>query len=726
MTLHINVPPDVPNQPALRHFPYTCGPRIYQGQGLRSADVLSYFAPNETLRSCPIASLSRTGARSGLDDLVSSLLLATCGARFALRVKLMESAVDGREKFVRRSRHEWFAWLCLWLTIPIICFGLYTTIVQNKWGVSLPQSSRLPDGGHNSDTALPQSHHEPGGDLHVNDPSVLHPDHHIFRQPRSIRLRWNITKQGRRPDGVLKDVYLINGQFPGPTIEARSGDQIEVTITNNIDTDTGEGLAIHWHGMFMKEANEMDGVVGVTQCSIPPAASFTYTFRVHPDQHGTFWYHAHSAVQRADGLYGGFVVHKPVDQDGQNDPSLYQYDSEKLLLIGDWYHASADAVLAEYKDFRNFAYEPAPDSLLINGHGSYNCSDARPGAPVDCVEVPVPVVRVPGKRATRLRVINTGSSTGYSLQLKKATFQLITVDGGGRVSDETPQTPTIGVVYPGQRADLLLVPDDRSTRDTDATISVILDQELMPLWNPALTSKQSFSLAWSDSLDTTFRRKTNGMRIVNIYDLADIQAPHVPTAYTLRNAPDEIALLYTSLAINSFKDDEPWGELNHTSWVWENPKAKPLLAMNKADWENGTVQANPMRSFHVPWFEADNERWLELIVNNVDDKGHPFHLHGYDFYVVASRQPSARGKTYNPFDEAHQAYKDRNLDTPVKRDTVYIKPQGHVVLRFQLHNAGLWLLHCHVLWHQAVGMGMVIQIGNVTQETAKKAGESCK
>ncbi|GJN67754.1 hypothetical protein PLICBS_001782 [Purpureocillium lilacinum] len=550
----------------------------------------------------------------------------------------MEPVVFSQNAPAKRCRPGLSSWLCLWLMIPIICFGLYFAIVQtySRSEVSSPPSAWLADGGDGSGAEItePQSHAEPGDNLHDDDPSILHPQRHIFRQPRTIHLNWNVTKGTRRPDGVLKDIYLINGQFPGPTIEARSGDRIEVIITNSIANDTHDGLAVHWHGMLMKEANEMDGVVGVTQCSIRPTDSFTYKFQIPQEQHGTFWYHAHSAVKRADGLYGGLIVHKPADQDQINgDLSLYEYDSEKLLLIGDWYHASADAVIAEYKDFRSFAYEPAPDSLLIN--------------------------------------------------------------------------------------------EDRTTKITDATIAIILDPELMPVWNPALTSKQLFPLIWTDPSDAAFRRKQK-TAVVEIYDLDNAEAPRIPDSSMLRTDPVEVALLYTSLAINSFKNDEPWGELNHTSWVWKDPTAKPLLAMDNATWANGTVQANPMRDFRVPWFETGDERWLELVVNNVDDKGHPFHLHGYEFYVVDSRQPATRGKTHNPFDDAHDANKQRNLDTPLKRDTVYIKPQGHVVLRFPLHNPGLWLMHCHVLWHQAVGMGMVLQVGNVTLETARKAKQSCQ
>lgn len=36
---------------------------------------------------------------------------------------------------------------------------------------------------------------------------------------------------------------------------------------------------------------------------------------------------------------------------------------------------------------------------------------------------------------------------------------------------------------------------------------------------------------------------------------------------------------------------------------------------------------------------------------------------------------------------------------------------GYVVLRFRADNEGLWLFHCHVLWHHAVGMAMAFQVG---------------
>ena len=96
---------------------------------------------------------------------------------------------------------------------------------------------------------------------------ILHPKDHITRLPTSLEHHWNITKGLRAPDGVNKTVYLINGEtqqgnvtrdtadisigkFPGPTIEARTGDQLVIVVSNQLEDD--EGIAFHWHGLHMK------------------------------------------------------------------------------------------------------------------------------------------------------------------------------------------------------------------------------------------------------------------------------------------------------------------------------------------------------------------------------------------------------------------------------------------------------------------------------------------
>ena len=64
---------------------------------------------------------------------------------------------------------------------------------------------------------------------------------------------FTIKRQTKAPDGYLKNVLTINGQFPAPLIEANWGDTIQVTVHNQIDNPP-EGTALHWHGILQKKS----------------------------------------------------------------------------------------------------------------------------------------------------------------------------------------------------------------------------------------------------------------------------------------------------------------------------------------------------------------------------------------------------------------------------------------------------------------------------------------
>ena len=80
-------------------------------------------------------------------------------------------------------------------------------------------------------------------------------------------------------------------------------------------------------------------------------------------------YHSHSELQRADGLYGGLVIHKRFEQ-GISEWEKYDYEDEQLLLVGDWYHRSAVDVQASYLTFRSSGNE-----VLCTRTCSKNCQD---------------------------------------------------------------------------------------------------------------------------------------------------------------------------------------------------------------------------------------------------------------------------------------------------------------------------------------------------------------
>lgn len=119
---------------------------------------------------------------------------------------------------------------------------------------------------------------------------------------------WTISRSQISPDGVLRDVILVNNQFPGPLLEANYGDWIEVSLHNNISLPE-EGTAIHWHGIPQRETPWMDGTPGVAQCPIAPGESYTYRFRA--EVYGTTFWHAHYSAQYTAGAVGPMIIHGP-------------------------------------------------------------------------------------------------------------------------------------------------------------------------------------------------------------------------------------------------------------------------------------------------------------------------------------------------------------------------------------------------------------------------------
>ena len=86
-------------------------------------------------------------------------------------------------------------------------------------------------------------------------------------------------------------------------------------------------------------------------------------------------------------------------------------------------------------------------------------------------------------------------------------------------------------------------------------------------------------------------------------------------------------------------------------------------------------------------------------VADISDSGkHPFHLHGHAFQIISRSSDDA-----GPFNSTNSTQTDYPA-TPMRRDTLVLKPQGNMVMRFQANNPGVWLFHCHIEWHMQQGL----------------------
>ncbi|KFG83051.1 Multicopper oxidase family protein [Metarhizium anisopliae] len=510
---------------------------------------------------------------------------------------------------------------------------------------------------------------------------ALHPEEHVWRGAKTLHFHWNVTLGTMSPDGVEKQVYLVNGAFPGPTIEARSGDSIIVHVHNGL---ADEGLSIHWHGLRMKGFNAMDGAVGFTQCPIAAGRDFEYNFTIGDDEHGTFWWHSHAEVQRGDGLYGGFVVHRP---------GVGPKHQEALVLVGDWFHRRQTDVFDWFFNWASVGNEPVPDSVLVNGRGRYNCSMAVPARPVVCTQrsredLPPLLYRRPKDAPVKLRVVNAGTVAGVTLRADGATMQPAAVDGGCAVDDRPGRS--VGVLYPGERVDLLVNGD--GVGEQNYQLHVELDDEHFGGFpNPALDPIHTF-----DFFPSRLRsRQEDGPPILppddgQHRDLATLTAA-TPTDVLAPKA-QETMVLYFKMQMLSRLQNRPMGFVNNTSWKPQNP---PLLATDRSLWDADQF---------IPFINSSKTRDVDIVINNLDDGTHPVHLHGYSFHVLSSFRAEGRSGwgSYNPFESGPLV--PPNLVDPVRKDTVGVPRRGHVVIRVRADNPGVWMMHCHMLVHMGTGM----------------------
>ncbi|KAH8589373.1 multicopper oxidase-domain-containing protein [Bisporella sp. PMI_857] len=470
------------------------------------------------------------------------------------------------------------------------------------------------------------------------------------------------------PDGYEKPAILINGQFPGPQIEANWGDTIQVTVRNQI-TGPEEGTSLHWHGLLQRETPWFDGVPSVQQCPIAPGGKFTYTFKA--DSYGTSWYHAHYSAQYSDGAFGPMIIHGPAH------PLKHDVDLGPVFL-SDWYHLPYRRVVEGiFVPFGKPDFNPAPysDNQLINGKMNFDCSTKPANDTNKCTSnAGISKFRFKKGKTYKLRLINSGAAdlTRFSIDGHNLTVV---------ANDYTPIQPyitkvvTLGV---GQRADVLVTANQGDSKSafwmrSNASIAV-----------PCANSHQPFAVAavYYDSADTTKAPTSTAWDVPDPGQCRNDPLEVTVPLYPIKPAavPSLTKNVDITFGINASNNFEYYLDGQHFRANYNNPV---LLLANQG---NLTYEADwNVRNF------GTNES-IRLIINNLSLAGHPMHLHGHNFHVVHEGMGNYDGvSVINP-------------ENPQRRDTQQVAASGHIVIQYENDNPGVWPLHCHIAWHASHGL----------------------
>lgn len=219
-------------------------------------------------------------------------------------------------------------------------------------------------------------------------------------------------------------LYALNGRVPGPLLEARPGDDVQIRVRNGLREPTN----LHYHGLHISPSGTADNIF----VEIPEGEEFGYSFRLplnHPA--GFFWIHPHVhglvAQQVSLGLAMPFVVRGELD----NIPEVAAA-REHFLILQDFELDGAGRPIA-----------PGMSASMMGREGSLiTVSGQRQ-----------PQYAIEQDGLLRLRLLNASASRFYRLRLENHPLHIIATDGGAIA---TPQSVDELVLAPGERRDVLV------------------------------------------------------------------------------------------------------------------------------------------------------------------------------------------------------------------------------------------------------------------------------
>lgn len=223
--------------------------------------------------------------------------------------------------------------------------------------------------------------------------------------------------------GKQTPTWGFNGDYLGPTLRAKRGEQVEVKIKNTL----GEASTVHWHGMHLPA--KMDG--GPHQM-VAPGATFSPHWTVNQPA-ATLWYHPHPHgrterhVQR--GLAGMFLLDD---------------DKSARLALPRKYGVDDLPVIVQDVRFNGAKFD----------HGHQILRDTGFLGDRTMVNGTLDPYQVVGDELLRLRLLNASTARIYDFGFSDdRQFALIGTDGG--LLEKPSGTDRIQL-SPGERAEIVV------------------------------------------------------------------------------------------------------------------------------------------------------------------------------------------------------------------------------------------------------------------------------
>ncbi|CAM0908410.1 unnamed protein product [Alopecurus aequalis] len=510
-----------------------------------------------------------------------------------------------------------------------------------------------------------------------------------------------------------KTLLTVNGQWPGPTITARRGENVTVHVVNR----GHKNITIHWHGVDQPRNPWFDGPEFITQCPIMPGQNFTYHI-VLSEEEGTIWWHAHSDLDRA-GIHGAFIIHPKIGQFPPYQPKMPMLQ-EHTIILGEWWKGDLEHVFEEH--VRRGGEINSSDAHTINGMPGdfYRCSkkDLYRGH-----KNQTSVISVDAGRTYLLRIINAGMDNDMFFSI--AGHKLTVVGTDGRYLKQF--TVEIMMISPGQTMDVLLTADQPVGKYyiaskpytsnirlafSNGTASAILHYKGSPATartvgpNLPPNAADDVAIAYTAQLRSlnSPQHPVDVPKTVDKHMLITIAVNMFPCAAGACDGPRGNRL---GASLNNVSFEDPPKRVDildayyaHQTGVYDDDfPEKPEFFFNFTNDEESAKYMGSKKGTKVTVVEYGTV--VEVVFQDTAILGaenHPMHLHGFAFYVVGRNV----GNFNNVTDPATY-----NLVDPPYQNTVTVPKGGWAAMRFNATNPGVWFMHCHFDRHTVFGMSSV-------------------
>ncbi|MBA0628257.1 hypothetical protein Godav_023019 [Gossypium davidsonii] len=494
-----------------------------------------------------------------------------------------------------------------------------------------------------------------------------------------------------------KPIVTVNGRFPGPTIYAREGDRVIVNVTNHAKYN----MSIHWHGLKQYRNGWADGPAYITQCPIKTGNSYAYDFNV-TEQRGTLWWHAHILWLRAT-VYGAIVI---MPKQGMPYP-FPKPNMEQLVILGEWWHKDVEEIV---KQGNNMGLPPnMSDAHTING---------KPGPLFPCSEKHTFAMEVESGKTYLLRIINAALNDELFFAIAGHNMTVVEVDA---VYTKPFVTQAI-LIAPGQTTNVLIQANQSPGRYfmaarpfMDAPIPVdnktatgIFQYKGIP--NTVLPTLPQLPASNDTDFALSYNKKLKSLNSANFPANVPLKVDR-KLFYTVGFGKDSCPTCVNGTRILA--------SLNNISFVM--PKIGLLQAHyfnisgvfrtdfpdkppKPFNYTGAPLTANLGTAHGTRLSKIAFNSTVELVLqdtNLLTVESHPFHLHGYNFFVV--------GTGIGNFDPVKDPAK-YNLVDPVERNTVGVPTGGWTAIRFRADNPGVWFMHCHLELHTGWGLKMAFVV----------------